>query len=410
MTDDLPDTPDDVVSQSDSERNTPLQSDVDAMAETAFYEPGPNDADQLRAANSALPERIAHYRIERLLGQGGMGVVYQAYDERLKRSVALKLLLGGSHHGQQVERFRAEAEAVARLEHPGIIRLYEVGVEDSQPYIALEFVEGGTLTDWIANEPQDPEASARLFAAMARAVAYAHQQDVIHRDLKPANVLLDRRGSSDSDIMLAGSSSSGRRSATAANAGSTVHPSRKPSGSSSQSRSQTSEILGSDSQSSGLTPKISDFGLARMLNEDSSNLTQTGAVLGTPAYMHPEQASGQARDVGKAADIYSLGAKFYVMLTGRPPFVAQSPIAVLQLVQNEPPASPRLLQPGIPRDLETICLKCLEKEPERRYASADDLARDVDNFLATVRSRLGPSTLLVVQHCSTAETGRSAEQ
>ena len=364
--------------ESSADPADPIDSEkpLEDLSATQLYD-GPADLPEYPQGRE-LPDAIAHYRIERLLGQGGMGVVYQAYDEKLKRRVALKLLLGGNHHPDHVARFRAEAEAVARLEHTGIVRVYEVGMHDQQHYIALEFIEGGTLTDWITREQQPPEASAQIFQAMARAIAYAHQNDVVHRDLKPANVLLDQRAP---DSSLA----SGSLTQTEIPGSTIDNGESAKEASSSSTRSSLTEKLSASSSgiaALGLTPKISDFGLAKMLNEDDSQLTQTGAILGTPSYMPPEQATGQTREIGRAADIYSLGATFYVMLTGRPPFVGETPLEVLQLVQNEPPVAPRLLRPGIPRDLETICLKCLEKEPERRYATADLLARDVANFLA----------------------------
>ena len=190
------------------------QRDSHALPATVVYN---DDSSAIQPMPEAdLPESIAHYRVDRLLGQGGMGVVYQAYDERLKRPVALKLLLGGHHHPEQIARFRAEAEAVARLEHPGIVRTYEVGQHEQQHYIALEYVEDGTLTEWIAAEPRTPQACARVVESMVRTIAYAHENDVIHRDLKPANALLDTR-----DTGIAGEDS-GSRSASRTGTGSTV--------------------------------------------------------------------------------------------------------------------------------------------------------------------------------------------
>lgn len=351
--------------------------DRQAQAEAVTYVPAPDEQPRGRTGNTSLPETIAHYRVERLLGRGGMGVVYQARDERLRRTVALKLMLGGNHNPDQVARFRAEAEAVAQLQHPGIVRVYDVGMYDQQHFIALEYIEGETLTEWIGRELHSPDLLARVFEAMVRAIAYAHEHDVIHRDLKPSNVFLETRADASGEALRSRSDSAPRRTTPTVAAGrSATAPANDP----------AVPTVGTDSDSEHsipvVNPRILDFGLAKMLNDEDSELTQSGTILGTPAYMSPEQASGRIRDVGKGADIYGLGATLYAMLTGRAPFIGESPIEVLQLVQNEPPVAPRLLRPGMPRDLETICLKCLEKEPARRYASAELLAHDVANFIA----------------------------
>jgi WD40 repeat protein len=264
---------------------------------------------------------VPGYEVLGEVGRGGMGVVYRARQVRLGRVVALKVLLAGAHAGaQDLARFRAEAEAVARLQHPNVVQIYEVGEEGGRPYLALEYVEGGSLADKLKGTPLPARAAARLAEALARAVHAAHEKGVVHRDLKPANVLL----TPDS------------------------------------------------------TPKVTDFGLAKRL--DGATLhTQTGAVLGTPDFMAPEQAEG--KPAGPAADVHALGALLYQMLTGRPPFLAENALDTLLRVRLDEPVPPSVLQPRTPRDLGTICLKCLQKEPGRRYATAAALADDLRRFL-----------------------------
>ena len=266
--------------------------------------------------------QITGYDVLELLGRGGMGLVYRARQRGLKRIVALKTILAGS--GADVEdflRFRSEAEAVARLQHPNIVQIYEVGEEEGQPYFSLEFVDGESLAKRTAGAPQPPREAVRLVSTLARAVAYAHQSGVIHRDLKPANILLTREG----------------------------------------------------------VPKISDFGLAKRL-EDDSNQTRSGSILGTPSYMAPEQAEGRTKAVGPRADVYALGAVLYELLTGRPPFRGATLYDTLHQVRNREPVAPSQLQPKVPRDLETICLKCLQKDPDKRYQSAQALADELERF------------------------------
>jgi WD40 repeat protein len=273
--------------------------------------------------SGAAPPTVHGYEILGVLGRGGMGVVYRARHLALKRTVALKMILAGGHAGaEQRARFRGEAEAVARLQHPHIVQIHEIGEADGRPFFALEYADGGSLARKLAGTPQPPAAAARLVGTLARALHHAHERGVVHRDLKPANVLLTADG----------------------------------------------------------TPKITDFGLARRA-EDETGLTATGVVLGTPSYMAPEQAEGQ-KDVGAAADVYALGAILYECLTGRPPFLAATPLETLHQVRDREPVAPRQLQPATPRDLEVICLKCLHKEPARRYASARELAEDLRRFEA----------------------------
>jgi serine/threonine-protein kinase len=252
-----------------------------------------------------------------------MGVVYKARQVGLNRLVALKRIRSGSHAtAAERERFKAEAEAVARLRHPNIVQVYEVGEHQGQPYLSLEWVDGGSLAQKTAAGPLPARDAAELVAQTARAVHDAHRHDVIHRDLKPANVLLAADG----------------------------------------------------------TPKVTDFGLAKLLDVVTGR-TEPGAILGTPSYMAPEQAEGKNRDTGPAADVYGLGAILYECLTGRPPFQGKTGVETLEQVCTQDPRPPRLVRPGLPRDLETICLKCLRKEPEQRYLSAGELADDLDRHL-----------------------------
>ncbi len=272
-------------------------------------------AERFTASASAIPG----YHIEGILGRGGMGVVYKARHLALKRVVALKMILSGGHAGEgERQRFRAEAEAVARLQHPNIVQVHEVGEHEGLPYAALEFVEGGTFAQRLKRGPVSPREAAEVIATLAGAMHLAHSRNIIHRDLKPANILLDANGS----------------------------------------------------------PKVTDFGLARQLDSDIGQ-TQTGTALGTPSYMSPEQAAGESKHVGPAADVYALGAILYECLTGRPPFQGTSVVATLDMVRSQEPVALHLLRPAVPADLETICLKCLRKEPEKRYASADALANDL---------------------------------
>jgi WD40 repeat protein/tRNA A-37 threonylcarbamoyl transferase component Bud32 len=275
------------------------------------------------------------YEVVGRLGKGGMGIVYQARQTRLGRLVALKMIRDEAlADAEQRARFQAEAEAVARLRHPHIVQVFDVGEHDGHPYIALEYVEGGSLAARLARGPLPLREALRLLEPLARAVHHAHRAGIVHRDLTPANVLLASDGS----------------------------------------------------------PRVSDFGLAKRLDAGADQ-TRTGAVLGTPAYMAPEQAAGQGKRVGIPADVYALGAILYEMLTGRPPFRASTTLETLRRTEAEEPTPPRRLDPRLPRDIETLCLKCLEKDPTRRYASAQELAEDVRRFLAgePVRARPAPA-------------------
>jgi serine/threonine protein kinase len=300
------------------------RADAVAFRQSALADPPP-----------APPRAVGEYDILGEVGRGGMGVVYKARHRDLGRTVALKMLLGGAFaHGEERARFRAEAAAVARLRHPNIVQIYEVGEHDGgdglpRPYFTLELAEGGSLSARLAGRPQPPRQAASWVEALARAAHHAHQQGIVHRDLKPSNVLL------------------------------------------------TAEDQ----------PKICDFGIAKVLTGPGMR-TLSGAVLGTAEYMAPEQASGGA--VGPAADVYALGAILYAALTGRAPLQGTSDWHTLDLVRRQEPVPPSRLQPRVPRDLETICLKCLEKQPGRRYASALDLADDLRGFLADLPIRARP--------------------
>lgn len=269
-----------------------------------------------------LPE-VAGYEILGVIGHGGMGVVYQARQRGLNRIVALKMVLAGANASpQQLARFRDEAEAVAQLAHPNIVQIYEIGEQAGCPFLVLEFVGGGSLAQHLDGTPIAPRPAAELVLALARAVEHAHQRGIVHRDLKPANVLLLTDG----------------------------------------------------------TPKIADFGLAKRADSDQAH-TLTGTILGSPSYMAPEQAAGATDKIGPATDIYALGVILYELLTGRPPFRGATLIETIEQVREHEPAPLRTLAPKTPRDLETICLKCLEKVPLRRYATAEELAADLHAFL-----------------------------
>jgi serine/threonine protein kinase len=304
----------------------------------------------------ALP-RIPGYEILGELGRGGMGVVFKARQVGLNRLVALKMIalrpdLPESRRAALLQRFRLEAEAVARLQHPNVVQVFEVGAHDGQPFFSLEYVEGGSLARRLTGRPQPPADSARLVQTLARAVQSAHEQGIVHRDLKPDNILLACREGE-------------RRGVSPPVAGA---PDRLPDA----------------APLANFTPKIADFGLAKYLGAEGGAApgpTESGAVLGTPSYMAPEQARPNC-PVGPAADVYALGAILYELLVGRPPFLAETTLDTLLQVVSAEPVPVRLLQPGVPRDLETICHKCLHKEPAQRYQSAADLADDLARFLA----------------------------
>ncbi len=295
--------------------NAPVET-IGGDRTTDFREPRPTNGVALGSVRY-----FGDYELLKEIARGGMGVVYRARQVSLNRPVALKMILAGQLAGpDDIRRFHIEAEAAAKLDHPGIVPIYEIGEHDGQHFFSMGFVEGTSLAARVVDGPLPPREAATLTMHVAEAMHYAHSKGVIHRDLKPGNVLLDDRG----------------------------------------------------------RPKVTDFGLAKTLQADSG-LTDTGQVIGTPSYMPPEQAEG--REVGPAADVYALGAILYCLLTGRPPFQAASPMDTLMQVLDREPLPPRQLNPGVPRDLETIALKALEKAPGRRYESAAALGADLDRWL-----------------------------
>jgi serine/threonine-protein kinase len=304
---------------------------------------GPVEADQGLTTTTDTPRRrdrgwpaLPNYEVLEKLARGAMGVVYKARQKGLDRLVALKMILAGAHASdEERRRFRSEAEAIARLGHANVVGIYEVGEVDGQAFLSLEYVDGGSLADRLRTQPLPPRQGAELVRTLAAAIHAAHQAGIVHRDLKPANVLLTAAG----------------------------------------------------------VPKIGDFGLAKRLDAAFVH-TNPGELLGTPAYMPPEQAAGQAREVGPAADIYSLGAIFYECLTGQVPFRAASLADLLELVRHAEPVPPTRLNARIPRDLETICLKCMQKESAHRYSTAQELADDLQCFLADRPIRARPPGML----------------
>jgi serine/threonine-protein kinase len=331
-------------------QDLPAESKAEASPKTIPYA-------ALRPARDAPghPHEIAGYEILEVLGRGGMAVVYKARQRSLDRLVALKMMLSGAYAGPlERARFRAEAEVVACLQHPNIVQIYEVGEQDGCPYLCLEFVDGASLDRHLTGKPLPAAAAAELGETLARAVAFAHQRGIIHRDLKPGNVLL----------------SSGGRLASGG--------CKPPEAATRSGGSHLPLTGGSHPPLAQYTIKIGDFGLAKRL-ELAIHQTQTGQILGTPCYMAPEQAEGR-KDIGPATDIYALGAILYELLTGQPPFGGLTSMETLRQVLSRDPVPPTRLQPRIPRDLETICLKCLAHEPHKRYASADALADDLRRF------------------------------
>ena len=271
----------------------------------------------------APPRQFGDYELIGEIARGGMGVVYRAKQVSLDRVVALKMILAGRlATTDDVERFRTEAEAAARLQHPNVVAVFEVGDTDGQHYFSMEYIEGDSLSQKLAHGPMSGRLAAKYVRTIARAVHYAHRQGILHRDLKPSNILIDAADE----------------------------------------------------------PHVTDFGLAKRLGVDTGQ-TRSGAVMGTPSYMAPEQAQGRTREATPAADVYSLGAILYELVTGRPPFKAETPLdTVVQVLENEP-APPTLLNPNIDQDLETISLKCLQKDPLLRYTSAEQMADDLHRYL-----------------------------
>lgn len=282
------------------------------------------DSTELQPVGLELPALFGDYELVEELGRGGMGIVYRARQLSLNREVAVKMLLRGQLASPADEaRFRQEAEAAAQLHHPSIVPVYEVGQHDGRLFFSMQLIEGQTLSHLLRDGPLPPRYTARILSHVARAVHYAHEQGVLHRDLKPSNILLDSDGK----------------------------------------------------------PHITDFGLARRVS-DSESLTRTGAVLGTPSYMSPEQAAGNRGEVGPASDVYSIGSVLYHALTGRPPFQAASPVDVVLMLLEQEPLPPRVLNSRADRQLSMIALRCLQKPQDLRYASAAALANDLEAYLA----------------------------
>ena len=296
-----------------------------ALCATCLLEAALHQTDAFDYAAPAPSEALGGYESLEMIARGGMGVVYKARQVSLNRVVALKMILGGRlASAADLQRFRSEAEAIAGLEHPNIVSIYEVGEHEGQQYFAMKWIDGGSLAELLSHDRKhfNDKKAARLIATLARAIHCAHQHGILHRDLKPGNILIDAQGH----------------------------------------------------------PHITDFGLAKNIGT-SSDITLSGAIIGTPAYMAPEQASGRVKEVSTAADVYGLGAIFYELLTGRPPIQAGTVVETLRKVIDEEPTRPGALDRRIDRDLETICLKCLEKNPDRRYGSAEALADDLERWL-----------------------------
>src|SRR5881409_2075208 len=301
----------------------PQQSCGACLLETALGPVEPEHETNLNLATSSMLMDFGDYELLEQIGRGGQGVVFRARQKSLNRIVALKVIgLGHWATEAHLKRFRLEAEAAARLEHPCIVPIYEVGERGGSCYFSMKFVEGGQLDEVIRRDPVPPRRAAELIAKVARTVHYAHEHGILHRDIKPGNILLDAKGE----------------------------------------------------------PHLTDFGLARLV-ETESTVTRTMEVLGTPSYMAPEQAVGNNAAVSSVTDVYGLGAVLYQLLTGQPPFAGGTTYETIKLLLDTEPRQPRLLNPKLDRDLSTICLKCLEKDPQRRYSSALALAEDLERWL-----------------------------
>jgi serine/threonine-protein kinase len=323
----------------------PLRAIARAASPEAALTDWPAATVSERAAEQASenPSSWGDYELLGEIARGGMGVVYRARQKSLNRLLALKMVRGADRlDADQMRRFRNEAEMAAGLDHPHIVPVYEVGEHDGQLYFSMKLIEGGTAAGSLGRFAADPRAAARLLAQVARAVHHAHQRGVLHRDLKPANILLSF--------------------------------SREP------RASASGDALARGSRLNGVVPHVTDFGLAKRIESDSS-LTQSGSLVGTPSYMAPEQTTGVVGAVTTASDVYGLGATLYALLTGRPPFQGATALDTLAQVREREPVAPRSLNPRVDRDLETVCLKCLHKDPQRRYGSAEALADDLGRWL-----------------------------
>jgi tetratricopeptide (TPR) repeat protein len=316
------------------------------------------DADAPRARRGAAGHPVGRYRVEAVLGRGGMGVAYRAWDPDLKRLVAVKMLRAADADESEIARFRIESEAIARVRHPNIVQVFDVGEEAGQPFFAMEYCAGGSLAGRLKTGPFAPTEAAGVVEQIARGVDAAHKQNIVHRDLKPANVLL----SHDPTAQPVAGTSTAAGGATAPGSSASGSPAGAPAG------------------PGPVVYKVTDFGLAKALDADEG-YTRSGAILGTPCYMSPEQAFGQGSKVGPAADVYALGAILYECLTGRPPFQGATVPDTLDQVRAREPVPVRQLQPAVPVDLETIALKCLQKDAAKRYPSAADAADDLRRYL-----------------------------
>lgn len=315
-----------------------LASALDCLEALENLAPAAEPTEDAGPADSqfSLPRDFGPYELIREIGRGGMGVVYEARQKGLDRSVAVKMILAGHLASPElVRRFQTEAKAAARLHHSNIVPIHDVGQIEGQDFFAMEYIDGQSLAERIARGPIDASAAVRWVAAVARAVAHLHQLGVIHRDLKPSNILLDSEDH----------------------------------------------------------PYVTDFGLAKVFSA-GSDMTATGIIAGTPSYMAPEQASGKHADVGPTTDVYSLGAILYELLTGVPPFRAETPLDTLMEVLSVDPPMPRTLNPRIPRGLELICQKCLAKDPAERYPSAAALADELDRFARGEVLQVRPPTMV----------------
>src|SRR5437588_8823441 len=300
-----------------------LDSSAGSLDELSYDNAKPTSGVKEAVRAATMLGELGDYELLEEVGRGGQGVVFRARQKSLNRTVALKVIsLGQWASKTHLKRFRLEAKAAARLEHPGIVPIYEVGERDGSCYFSMKFVEGGQLDEVVRRTPMPIRQAVELIAKVARTVHYAHEHLILHRDIKPGNILLDAKGE----------------------------------------------------------PHLTDFGLARLVESESS-VTQTLDVLGTPSYMAPEQAVGNNAAVSSATDVYGLGAVLYQLLTGQPPFAGGATYETIKLLLNTEPRQPRLLNPKIDRDLSTICLKCLEKDPKRRYPSALALAEDLERWL-----------------------------
>jgi len=304
-------------------RNSPQQSCGACLLESGLGPVEPEREANVELGSSPMLMEFGDYELLEQIGRGGQGVVFRARQKSLNRIVALKVIgLGHWATEAHLKRFRLEAEAAASLEHPGIVPIHEVGERDGSCYFSMKFVEGGQLDAVVRPEAMPPRRAAEVIAKVARTVHYAHEHGILHRDIKPGNILLDAKGE----------------------------------------------------------PHLTDFGLARLV-ESESTVTRTMEVLGTPSYMAPEQAVGNNAAVSSITDVYGLGAVLYQLLTGQPPFAGGTTYETIKLLLDTEPRQPRLLNPKIDRDLSTICLKCLEKDPKRRYPSALGLAEDLERWL-----------------------------